>query len=145
MQGQPIRATVIYDDVATEVSSITDNGSLWMTTSDLARTTRFELKANGVCRDSLCFPLPGTSSDEFVRTFEDATWFNLIAFAQHLSQPVAFEPLRATWCFGQRSDEREQIASLEAPDFTLPDATGVQRSLSDFRGKKVLLVTWASW
>jgi hypothetical protein len=32
------------------------------------------------------------------------------------------------------------------PDFTLPDlATGKPVSLSDFRGKKVLLIHFASW
>jgi hypothetical protein len=32
------------------------------------------------------------------------------------------------------------------PDFTLPDlATGRPVSLSDFRGKKVLLIHFASW
>jgi hypothetical protein len=32
------------------------------------------------------------------------------------------------------------------PDFTLPDlATGKPASLSDFRGKKVLLIHFASW
>jgi peroxiredoxin len=37
------------------------------------------------------------------------------------------------------------LASLEAPDFTLPDPAGRPHRLSDYRGKKVLLVTWASW
>jgi peroxiredoxin len=35
--------------------------------------------------------------------------------------------------------------TLEAPDFTLPDIDGKQHSLSDYRGKKVLLLSWASW
>jgi peroxiredoxin len=37
------------------------------------------------------------------------------------------------------------LSSLQAPDFKLPDINGKPHSLSDFRGKKVFLVTWASW
>ena len=32
-----------------------------------------------------------------------------------------------------------------APDFTLPDLAGQIHTLSDYRGKKVLLVAYASW
>ena len=50
-----------------------------------------------------------------------------------------------TWYFGLRGDQRQQLSSLQAPDFTLPDLQGKPHRLSDFRGKKILLVTWASW
>ncbi len=33
----------------------------------------------------------------------------------------------------------------DAPEFTLPDLTGTERSLSDFRGKFVMLNFWATW
>jgi hypothetical protein len=38
-----------------------------------------------------------------------------------------------------------RLASLEAPDFTLPDLDGRAHSLSEHRGRKVLLVAYASW
>jgi peroxiredoxin len=37
------------------------------------------------------------------------------------------------------------LTSLEAPDFALPDLDGKMHSLSDYRGKKVFVVSWASW
>ena len=37
------------------------------------------------------------------------------------------------------------LRSLEAPDFALPDLEGRMHALSDHRGRKVLLATWASW
>jgi peroxiredoxin len=58
---------------------------------------------------------------------------------------VAHDATLETWYFGLRSDQRQQLSSLQAPDFTLPDLQGKPHRLSDFRGKKVLLVTWASW
>ena len=40
---------------------------------------------------------------------------------------------------------RPALEGLQAPDFTLPDIDGVPRTLSQLRGKKVFVATWASW
>lgn len=143
-----VRSTIVYDDVAVEINSDgAGAGHLWLTTEDLAHATRFEWKPQGVCRDSLCFPLPEARRQEFVRNGPGKTWFNLTAFAELVQQPVAHENTAdfSAWYFGLRSDQRQELASLRAPDFTLPDIDGKLHSLSDFRGKKVFLVTWASW
>jgi peroxiredoxin len=42
-------------------------------------------------------------------------------------------------------DQAGGAASTSAPDFTLPDLDGRLHSLSDHRGKKVVLLTWASF
>ena len=140
-----VQATIVYDDAATQVSAADNAGQLWITTTDLKRATGFELKPQGVCRAELCFPLPKSRQKEFVRKDSGATWFNLTAFAELVHQPVAHDEALATWYFGLRSDQRQGLASLRAPNFTLPDMDGKMHSLSDFRGKKVFLVTWASW
>jgi hypothetical protein len=140
------RATVVYDEVSTDINSATeDSGQLWITTTDLKQATRFEVKPQGVCRDVLCFPLPKSRKSEFLRKESGKSWFNLSAFADLVHQPVAHDAGSSAWYFGLRSDQRQGLASLQAPDFTLPDINGKMHSLSDFRGKKVLLVTWASW
>ena len=145
-RGEETHATIIYDDQTTEISSANvDAGQLWITTVDLKRATGFALKPQGVCRDELCFPLPKSREREFVRKSSEKTWFDLLAFARLVHQPVAHDEALATWYFGLRSDQRQGLSSLEAPDFTLPDMNGKLHSLSDFRGKKVLLLTWASW
>ena len=140
-----IHSTVIYDDVATELSARCEAGQLWIDSGDLSRATRFELKPQGVCRDELCYPLPQSGPSEFLRDESGKSWFNLTAFASLMNQPVAHDAAHSAWYFGVRSDQRQQLASLAAPDFTLPDIDGKLHSLSDFQGKKVFLVTWASW
>jgi hypothetical protein len=149
--AKELHATIVYDDVATDLASAReDAGHLWITTADLKRATRFEVKPQGVCRDELCFPLPKANREAFIH--KDAgqskatqTWFNMTAFANLVHQPVAHDAALSTWYFGLRSDQRQQLSSLQAPDFTLPDLHNKLHRLSDFRGKKILLVTWASW
>ena len=146
--AKDIHATVVYDDKVTEINpaQIPDGSDqLWITTADLGRATRFEVKPQGVCRDELCFPLPKSRQADFLRKDSGKEWFNLTAFAGLVHQPVARDAAVSTWYFGLRSDQQQRLASLRAPDFTLPDMNGKPHSLSDFRGKKIFLITWASW
>jgi hypothetical protein len=63
-----------------------------------------------------------------------------------LKQPVIHDDANAIWLFGSRPESLLKMANtFEAPDFTLTDWKGTPRSLHDFRGKRILLVTWASW
>jgi hypothetical protein len=140
------RATIVYADKTTEIAAAQEEGEqLWITVFDLTRATGFELKPQGVCRGELCFPIPRSREPEFLRKKGQTTWFNLMAFAELVHQPVAHDQALSTWYFALRSDQRQVLYSLEAPDFTLPDMRGQWHALSDFRGKKVLLLTWASW
>lgn len=141
------RRTVIYDNRTTEVGTppaALSADDLWVTLADLKRATGFAIKPQGVCRDELCFPIPKARRAAFLSKQRSITWFNLSEFARLLRQPVAHE--NEVWYFGPRSDEQNAfVNSLIAPDFNLPDVGGRRHSLSDFRGKKVLLLTWASW
>jgi hypothetical protein len=145
------RPTVIFDRVASEVSAPapafgSQATDLWVTLADLKRATGFEVKPQGICRKELCFPLPKDKRSAFLSKNGAATWFNLTAFARMLHQAVANDAPHRTWYIGPRPDVQNAfLDSLEAPNFTLPDMNGKQHSLSDFRGKKVLLITWASW
>jgi hypothetical protein len=145
------KRTIIFDGKATDVtmappSSTVNNNDLWITAGELTRATGFELKPQGVCRKELCFPLPSARKAEFLIKHGNIQWFNLSAFARMLHQPVAYDAALATWYFGPRPEVQNNfLASFQAPNFTLPDMDGKAHSLSDFRGKKVLIVTWASW
>ena len=144
-----VRRVVIYDDTAAELrtpSPFTQSKDLWVTLAELTSATGFVVKPQGVCRSELCFPLPKQRKADFLVQRDKVTWFNLSEFARLVKQPVAQDEKLATWCFGPRPDgQNGYLETLEAPNFTLPDKNGRLHSLSDFRGKKVLLITWASW
>ena len=73
-------------------------------------------------------------------------FFNLTAFAQKVGQPVVVDRTARVWSFGEIPLVRgEYLASRAAPDFAVADRAGRVVHLSDFRGKKVLVLTWASW
>lgn len=71
---------------------------------------------------------------------------NVSATWRALSRPVLSDKAGDAWVLGTSAAERSAaLESLQAPDFTLPDLNGRAHSLSDYRGKKVFLATWASW
>ena len=111
---------------------------LWMSPADAATVTGWTLKPEGMCRAELCVPLPASA----VGTNE----VDVAAFWKKLGGPVIASEQGDVWALGAPADERNAaLEGLDAPDFTLPDVNGVPRSLSQLRGKKVFVATWASW
>jgi hypothetical protein len=137
------RVDIIYCENALRgVEADTRGGGLWLTAADLERVSGWVLKPEGFCKGDVCVPVPPARKDEFA----SGGRFNLAALADLLGQPTVSDPDLRVFCFGEAASERtRKLRSLEAPDFTLPDLEGRMHSLSDYRGKKVLLVSWASW
>ena len=116
--------------------------SLWLSAGEAEAATGWVAKTEGLCRGEICVPLPAGREREFVR----GSRMNVAALWHHLGRPVVHSERGHVWALGGSARDRAAtLRSLEAPDFTLPDASGRPHSLSDYRGKKVFLVTWASW
>ncbi len=121
-----------------------EGDNLWLSGADLTRASGWELKPEGACLGDVCVPIPPARASEFVR--DNGSTFNLAALARHLGQPVVHDDKNGVWYFGEAAaTRRATLASLQAPDFELPDLDGKMHRLSDYRGKKVLLAAWASW
>lgn len=136
--------TIIYNDHPVSVAGATAEGNdLWLSLDDLRAATGWELKPQGVCLGEVCVPIPAGRGTEFVRA--EGKQFNLAALALQLKQPVAHDDEYAVWFFGEANAGDNARQSLQAPDFTLPDLDGKSHSLSDYLGKKIFLVSWASW
>jgi hypothetical protein len=139
---KPAGATVLFDDRATPLTTIrkdpNDRSSLWIRKRDLPRVNGFEVKPQGACRADVCIPIP--------KAMLHADWFDLTAFAKKVDQTVVSDAEARVWSFGEIQALRGSfLTSREAPDVAIPDRRGRTVKLSTFRGKKVLLVTWASW
>jgi hypothetical protein len=136
--------TVIYEDkISHAETALVESGNLWLSARDTQLASGWELKPQGLCKGERCVPIPPGRDKEFVRT---GGMINLSALAQQLGAPVVHDDEYATWLFGEAAEaQRSRLLSLEAPDFTLPDLDGKLHSLSDFFGRKILLLSWASW
>jgi len=134
---------IIYTDRVTQgVDAESKPGGLWLTAADLERVSGWAHKPEGFCKGDLCIPAPPARKSEFA----DGGRFNLVALAGLLGQPSVVDETHHVWCFGEAAAERKRtLTSLNAPDFTLPDLDGKMHTLSQYRGKKVFLVSWASW
>ena len=117
-------------------------GALWVSAQDAREATGWEAKPEGLCKGAVCVPLPAGRERELV----DGGRIDLAALWRHLGRPAVRSERGHVWVLGESARERTAaLASLEAPDFALPDPSGRMHQLSDYRGKKVFLVTWASW
>jgi hypothetical protein len=142
---QPV--TVLYRDEAVQIErTLPDPSDLWVTAEDLPRANGFVLKPEGACLDELCVPIKqDRESDLFVQRDGDR-WVCVSELADRLGQKYAVDADTRTWSLGEvPATRRAFLEQGMAPDFELPNLEGELVRLSDFRGKKVLLVTWASW
>ena len=147
--------TLLYGALETElVGAAADRDQLWIPLDDLERATGWTAKPEGLCQGERCVPVPAARK---------AGWFDgpdgpggegrrldFAAFATYLGHTVARDEERGVWAFGPAVDRGASTAltasgPVAAPDFRLPDLDGKLHSLSDYRGKKVLLYCWSSW
>ncbi len=135
------RFALIDESGSREVEATIDGDRVGLATEVIRDALGWSLEERGLCRGDRCVPVRRRE-----RLVGDDGTVDLRELAETLDRPLVIDLEEGIAALGRAAGERaEQLASLEAPDFTLPDLQGRQHSLSEHRGKKVLLVTWASW
>lgn len=100
----------------------------------LEARTGWAIKPEGACKGDRCVPLPPHEGGPV----------EVRALAERLGMPLIEDAASGLWCLGPEAGGRA-LTSADAPDLTLPDVHGNPFRLRSLRGKKVLLVAWASW
>lgn len=138
-------AMVLFEGQTIELDkTLKDPNDLWVTPEDLTRINGFVMKPQGACLDDICIPVNNDAN--FVVTRKGQQWVNATELARKLNQAYVMDAKEGVWSFAPiPATIASYLESAVAPDFEMKDREGNLVRLSDFRGKKVLLVTWASW
>jgi hypothetical protein len=115
-------------------------GELGVSANDFARATGWTLKPEGLCKGEVCVPVRDTSA------MSDGTAIDVAEFARVTGRNMVIDALRNVVAIGEQASSRAALmATLDAPNFTLPDINGNLVSLSDFANRKKLILAWSSW
>ena len=134
-------ATLLVNSLVSKVAGDAQ-ADVWVPLASLEAETGWLLKPEGACLGERCVPIPQNRATDFVKDER----FNITALAGYLGQPVLRDSQHGVVAIGESGEGRaNRLRTLEAPDFTLPDIDGEMHSLSDYRGRKVFLASWASW
>ena len=132
--------TILDAGRAVEVPARIDGGRVRVPPDAVRDALGWELTPEGLCNDLTCVPVPPES------TLESADGLDLAKLAAILDRPCAIDLDEGAAYLGVPARDRaDALRSLDAPDFTLPDLDGRLHTLSAQRGRKVLLVAYASW
>ena len=140
-------AISLYQGKTTQIAdTLADPTDLWVTADDLESVNGFVLMPEGACLDELCVPVKQDRDSDLFVNRDGRAWLCVTELARRLGQSAVNDPEHRVWSLGEvPSVVQSTLDSAIAPDFELLDRQGKPVRLSQFRGKKVLLVTWASW
>ena len=129
--------TISFSD---EAVTIPEPGRMLIAADALEASLGWLLKPEGLCRGDVCVPV----RDREALVHEGR--IDLGVLTKILGRPVVIDSQERVAALGTAaSSQAASMASLEAPDFELPDLAGRLHTLSEHRGKKVLLIAYASW
>ena len=132
--------TLIDETRSHAIDATVRDGRILLAPETIRDALGWSLEERGLCRGDECVPVRDRGA------LVGSEGIDLEALARTLDRPLALDLDEGVAALAASSAERSaRLQTLEAPDFTLPDLDGKMHSLSEHRGKKVLLVAYASW
>jgi hypothetical protein len=132
--------TMIENGQTHSIAATMDDSVLRLRAEPVLAALGWTQKPEGLCQGDVCIPI--ASRPDLI----SAQGIDLIGLGEVLGRPVAVDTTEAVVSLGaETAGHGAELAGGVAPDFTLPDLTGKEYSLSSFKGKKVLLIAYASW
>jgi hypothetical protein len=132
--------TVIDEQRARDVTAVLEGDRVRLPPASLEAALGWKLEPQGLCRGGVCVPIAGRGG------LASEAGVDLAGLAALLGRPLALDVEHRAAALGASAAERAaRLERLEAPDFALPDLAGRIHRLSEHRGKKVLLIAYASW
>lgn len=110
---------------------------LSLSPEDLEAATGWEIKPEGACKGDECVPLSG------IERASDGS-IDVRAFAERMGMPMASDEQHGVWALGPRAGGHV-LDSVQMPELVLQDFRGNDVDLAGLRGRKVLMIAWASW
>jgi peroxiredoxin len=104
--------------------------------ANFALQTGWEAKPEGLCRGEVCVVAPGALRADGL--------LDVAVAAERLAMAVVADEQRGLWAIGPAAGGRA-LTTAVAADPPLIDRDGAPFALSSLRGRKVMLVSWASW
>jgi hypothetical protein len=132
--------TLIDGDKTAAVDARRDGEHVLLDPAGVKDALGWEIHDGLLCNDSMCIPLDNEAS-----VVRDGA-IDLAGLAAAMDRALAVDlDERAAFLGGSARERSQALASQHAPDFSLPDLAGRAHTLAEHRGKKILLVAWASW
>lgn len=101
----------------------------------LSDATGWDLKERGLCKGPQCIPLPPETPVGRI---------GLDLLAERLNAALVHDETHGLWALGPETTGRA-LTTAELPDLELETIDARPFPLRSLRGRKALLVAWASW
>lgn len=111
--------------------------SLRVSATEFSDVTGWDAKPQGMCRGEVCVPAPGALVADTV---------DVAVAAERLGMPIVHDETNGVWALGPATATGRALSTAIARfPSSLIDAMGNAFDFASLRGRRIVMVAWASW